>query len=170
MSSFFWFEATIFPRIFPSHKRAPERETGKPLEAAFKLALEPGAVDPNKAPNPLCKALAQAVVAESKRDMAGFLAAARALYPQVKDYDTKKTPFGRAVLLEVLRNRGEGFDKIDFQAEVVADQLKQLDPAHVRQAQITYHHTELLAMHETESLSAIECCLYIVPAQGHELR
>jgi len=100
-----------------------------PLEAAFKEALDPNAVDPNKAPNPLCKALAQVVIAEDKKDQAGFLGAARALYPLVKDYDTKKTPFGRVALLLALGNRQDSFEKIDFQLEVVADQLKQFNPA-----------------------------------------
>jgi len=99
-----------------------------PLEQAFQRALDPNRVTPDKAPTPFCKALAQAIVAEDKRDKNGFLKAARELYPLVKDYEAKKTPFGKAALRVALTNRQNGVDKIDFQCEVLADQLKTFAP------------------------------------------
>jgi len=97
-----------------------------PIEAAFRRAMDTDAVDPNRAPNPLCKALALAVVAEEARDGKAFAQQARALYPMVKDYEAKKTPFGRAVLEFILKNRTDRFDTTDFQIEAVRDQLARL--------------------------------------------
>ncbi|HUT32654.1 MAG TPA: tetratricopeptide repeat protein [Planctomycetota bacterium] len=93
-----------------------------PLEQAFRRALDPKA-DPAKAPNGLCRALAEAIVAESEKSQGDFLKAARTLYPLVRDCDTKRVPFGRAILAYITRCRLDAFETIDFQAEALADQL-----------------------------------------------
>ncbi len=97
-----------------------------PLEGAFRRAMDAGAADPAKAPNPLCRAFALAMVAELGRDGGEFVKQARVLYPMVRDYAAKKTPFGRAVLEYILGNRLERFDTIDFQVEVVKEELARL--------------------------------------------
>lgn len=106
-----------------------------PLEEAIRRAADQGGPDPSKAPNPLCQALALTLAAEQTRNQAEFLKQARILYPLLKDYEAKKTPFGHAALLLVLANKPpangqpDGFDKAAFQAEALADLLAQYDPA-----------------------------------------
>ncbi|MCG3148814.1 MAG: Outer membrane protein assembly factor BamD [Verrucomicrobiae bacterium] len=95
------------------------------VDAAFKQALDPATGDPAKAPNPLCQHLAKAVVATRAKDTPGFLAAARAAYALLRDYDIKKTPSGSAALAYLLQSRPDAFD---FQAEILADQLTRYEP------------------------------------------
>ncbi|MBM4030351.1 MAG: tetratricopeptide repeat protein [Planctomycetes bacterium] len=99
-----------------------------PVEEAMRKAADSEG-EPKKAPNPLCQALAAALLAEHNRNQDEFLAQARALYPLLRDYEAKKTPFGRAALLAVLANRQDGIEKAEVQAEVLADQLARYDPA-----------------------------------------
>ena len=99
-----------------------------PVEEALRRGAD-SQPDPKKAPNPLCQALALAVLADRDRNQGEFLKHARALYPLLRDYAAKKTPFGRAALLLVLGNRQDGIEKVEFQAEVLADQLQQYNPA-----------------------------------------
>ncbi len=94
-----------------------------PLEEAFKQAMGSNAGDPNKAPNDLCKQLARATIAVREKNASAFMDAARAAYPAVRSTTAQKTPFGRAALVYLVRNRFDAFDTIDFQSEVVADQV-----------------------------------------------
>ncbi len=78
---------------------------------------------PPHAPDALCRALAEALVAEEAKNQEAFLKAARALYPLVRDCEAKRTPFGRVILTYLTRCRPLAFETIDFQAEALADQL-----------------------------------------------
>ena len=98
------------------------------LEAAFKQVMEPAVTDLTKAPDDLCRNLARARVALREKNQAEFLAAARAAYPLLRDYPERKTPFGRAALSFLLQNRLTVFDTLDFQCEVLADQLARGTP------------------------------------------
>ncbi|MBM4143935.1 MAG: tetratricopeptide repeat protein [Lentisphaerae bacterium] len=93
------------------------------LEAEFSKALDPKIVDPAKAPNDLCRNLARAVLAVSDRNLAAYQDAARAAYAAVRAYPAQKTPFGRATVRFLMQNRLDAFDTIDFQCEVLADQI-----------------------------------------------
>ena len=93
-----------------------------PLEEALRRAVDSGA-DVSKAPNALCRALAEAIAAEGKKDQGDFLKAARTLYPLLRDCDAKREPFGRETLLYITRCRLDAFETLDFQAEALADQL-----------------------------------------------
>ena len=96
-----------------------------PLEEQFKQVLDPALGDPTKGPTPLCQNLAKSAVALRARDNAAFLAAARATYALVRDYDTKRTPFGSMTLAFLLQPRPE---TVDFQLEILADQLTRYEP------------------------------------------
>ena len=98
-----------------------------PLEAAFKKALGAKAPDPGKAPNALCRDLAQTVMATRKKDANAFMAAARRVYPQVRDYDTKRTVMGKFTLQSLLRPAAE-MNVFPLQREILADQLASYDP------------------------------------------
>ena len=97
-----------------------------PLEEQFKQVLDPAISDPSKGPTPLCQYLAKAVVASRAKDSAAFLTAARGVYALVRDYDTKHTPFGSLALAFLLQPRP---DTVDFQLEILADQLTRYDSA-----------------------------------------
>ena len=96
-----------------------------PLEEQFKQLLDPATVDLSKGPTPLCQNLAKAVLALRAKDSAAYLVAARAIYAQVRDYDTKHTAFGSAALAFLLQPRP---DTVDFQFEILADQLTRYEP------------------------------------------
>jgi outer membrane protein assembly factor BamD (BamD/ComL family) len=99
-----------------------------PLEEAFRLSMDANQVDPAKAPSDLCRHLARTVVAARAKDAAAFQEAARAAYPLVRDYPVSKTPLGRAIFVYLLKNRLTTFDTLDFQCEVIADQLTRGTP------------------------------------------
>jgi len=84
--------------------------------------------DPGRAPNALCRHLAELYLADRADDAKGYLAAARRLYPLVKDYRKTKIPAGEKVYRELLAPR-EGFDLFDFHVEVLADRLDDFDAA-----------------------------------------
>ncbi len=76
-----------------------------PIEEAFKAVLK-GDGDPEKAPNDLCRRLAELALATRggrPADSAGKLVAA--IYPEVSDYARRQTPAGRAVWRWVLDSR-----------------------------------------------------------------
>ncbi|HRR83181.1 MAG TPA: hypothetical protein P5118_23600, partial [Planctomycetota bacterium] len=106
-----------------------------PIEEAIRRAADQAGPDASRAPSPLCQVFALTVAAEQNRNQAEFLKQARALYPLLKDCEAKKTPFGRAALLQVMANKppangqADGFDKLAFQTEALADLLTQYDPA-----------------------------------------
>ena len=94
----------------------------QPIEDAFtQLMASPG--EPAKGPDVLCQNLARAVLAVNQKNGEAYLAAARAVYPLVKDYAAKRTPFGRVILQYLVEQTGKDFDLFDFQREVLADQL-----------------------------------------------
>ncbi len=99
-----------------------------PLEEQFRQVKDAKISDLSKAPDDLCRHLARAMVAVREKNKDAFQEAARALYPLARDYEAKKIPYGRAALRYVLKNRFELFDTLDFQCEVVADQLTRGTP------------------------------------------
>ena len=98
-----------------------------PVEAAFKKVMQAKFGDPNRAPNPYCKHLAELIVARQKKNAGAFTAAGRKLYPLVKDYRARKIPLGKVVTANMLQAPHD-LDVFDFQLEVLADQLKGFDP------------------------------------------
>lgn len=95
-----------------------------PLENAFKKAMELKAPDLAKAPNPLCRSLAQAVLAKNGKDETAFLQPARTVYTAVKQYEQSKAPLAKAVLHYIAEPWDFNAMKIaDFQCEMLADQL-----------------------------------------------
>jgi TolA-binding protein len=96
------------------------------LTEAFTRALN-GPADTAKAPNPLCRGLAQLLWAGQQGQVTNYLAAARTVYPLVRDYDVKKTPYGASVLEYILATPRNVRGTAAFHAEVIADQAAQLD-------------------------------------------
>ncbi len=109
----------VNPRVAKLEKQLSQIS---PLEAAFQKVLGDKVGDPNRAPNPMCKELARAVIAAKAEDERTFVDAARKLYPMVKDYDSKKTLMGKKIL-SFLLNPSKNMDIFDFQVEVLTDQL-----------------------------------------------
>jgi len=98
-----------------------------PLEEAFKKALSETSYDATKAPNQLCAKTGEALAAARAKNRDGYLAAARAIYPQVKGYSTSKAPLGRSIMSFALR-AGAAMDVVDFQCEALTDQLSRYKP------------------------------------------
>jgi TolA-binding protein len=97
-----------------------------PLEEEFRKAFDPAvsaAVAPAKLADPLAVHIAACVRAYRAKKLDDFLAAARQAYALVRDYPDRKTPFGQATLMWLLQNRLDAFDTVDFQCEVIADQM-----------------------------------------------
>jgi outer membrane protein assembly factor BamD (BamD/ComL family) len=100
-----------------------------PLEELFRQARDPAKTgDLAKAPDEFNRLVARAVVAVREKNQTAFLEAARTLYPMLRDYPDKRTPYGRMVLSFLCRTRQEKFETLDFQMEVLADQLKRGTP------------------------------------------
>jgi TolA-binding protein len=89
-----------------------------PLEQAIRKARGPA--EPAKAPNELCRALAEMVMArqDPKADPA---AAERKVYQLVRDYPSKHTPCGADAFRIAAESRA--FNNLDVQVEMLADQL-----------------------------------------------
>ena len=96
-----------------------------PIEEQFKQVLDPVIGDFGKPPTSLCQSLAKIIIAVRVKDNAALLDAARATYALVRDYDTKRTPFGSVTLAFLLQPRPE---LLDFQFEILADQLTRYEP------------------------------------------
>jgi outer membrane protein assembly factor BamD (BamD/ComL family) len=93
-----------------------------PVEAALKQAeAEPG--DPAKAPNAVCRDLAQTWLALRQKNRDAYVQAGRSLYQAIRDYEVKKTPYGEALLGYLVANRLDRFDTFDLQREILADQV-----------------------------------------------
>lgn len=102
-----------------------------PLEDEFKKALDvnvSATADLAKLADPLAGHLARCVNAIKAKKLDDYLAAAREAYKLIRDYPEKKTPFGQATLTWLVTNRPASFDTIDFQREVIADQMAQWKP------------------------------------------
>ena len=108
---------------------AAEKATMELLEKTFQEVMADHAGDPAKAPNALCKNLSQLSLAVTAKDVNAYTAAARSLYAMVKDYNTAHTPWGKFIYGMLLDNRLEQLDTLDFQCEVLADQLTKADAA-----------------------------------------
>lgn len=102
---------------------APRLAQITPIEEAFKQVVSVEAGDPAKAPNPICKDLAQVLICIRDKNRDGFVQAGRSLYQAVRDYESKKTPYGNLLLGILAQNRLDRFDTFDFQCEMLADQL-----------------------------------------------
>ena len=95
-------------------------QIGPVTEALRKARNE---ADPAKAPNELCKAMAEAVLAERARRDDPRLRAERRLYELVKNYPTARTAYGRDVFGRIIPSRQRNFGNFDFQLAMLADQL-----------------------------------------------
>ncbi|MGI6496799.1 MAG: tetratricopeptide repeat protein [Kiritimatiellia bacterium] len=93
-----------------------------PLEDAFRAARE-ARIDPSKAPDDLCRAFSQCAAAIAAKDQAAYVAAARDLYGRIRDFESSRVPFGHWLIRWLASNRFEAFDTLDFQLEMLADQL-----------------------------------------------
>jgi len=93
------------------------------IEEMFRRCTDPKQVDPNKAPNELCRNLARAMVAQAAKNQPEFVKAARAIYAEVRNYREKRIPFGRAAFLFAVRNRLDAFDTLDLQLDLLAAEL-----------------------------------------------
>ncbi len=100
-----------------------------PLEELFRQVKDPAKTgDLSKAPDEFNRLVARAVVAAREKNQTAFFEAGRALYPLVRDYTDKRTPYGRMILLFLCKTRLEKFETLDFQLEMLADQLKRGTP------------------------------------------
>ena len=102
-----------------------------PVEEEFKKAFDvnvSASADLAKLADPLAGHLARCVNAIKAKKLDDYLAAAREAYKLIRDYPEKKTPFGQAALTWLLTNRPASFDTIDFQREVITDQMAQWKP------------------------------------------
>jgi len=97
-----------------------------PLQEALRAARAPA--DPSKAPNELCKAMAEAMIATYARDDATRIKAERRAYHQVKNYDKAATPCGRDVFQRISSGSARQQKNLDFQIEMLADQLASFRP------------------------------------------
>jgi len=90
--------------------------------------------DPNKGPNELCKLWARMAVAESAANGGAFVAAAKALYGQVKTPLRTRRPFARAAMAKMLapaQSRGgkaKGVNVFDLQCEILEGELAHWNP------------------------------------------
>lgn len=97
-----------------------------PIGQALREVMDPAVYSADKAPSPLCKQMALLREATNRRDRDAALAAARAAYALLRDYEANKLPFGRMCLAEVLRSRagsGSGVDISEINIEAFGDQL-----------------------------------------------
>jgi outer membrane protein assembly factor BamD (BamD/ComL family) len=110
--------------------KAVETKAGQiaALEPELRAVMDFKINAPAKATDPLAKALAETVDALQDKNKDAFYKSARAAYALVRDYQTKKTPFGNATIEYLLSARG-GIETFDLQLEILADQLKLMDPA-----------------------------------------
>lgn len=93
------------------------------VETAFKEVMNINVFNAEKAPNPLCKNIALAVISIREKKQDDFIKIARQIYPEIKDYAVKKTPWGSAILKFLTSNHQDSMDTLDFQLEVLSDQL-----------------------------------------------
>jgi TolA-binding protein len=102
-----------------------------PVEEEFKKAFDvnvSASADLAKLADPLAGHLARCANAIKAKKLDDYLAAAREAYKLIRDYPEKKTPFGQATLTWLVTNRPASFDTIDFQRELIADQMAQWKP------------------------------------------
>ena len=91
-----------------------------------------GPADTSKAPNPLCKALADYHLAETIRDTKKADAAEAAVYALIRNFAPQKTPFGRDAFIRITtynNNAKRGAGNWDLQVQMLADQLADYDPS-----------------------------------------
>ncbi len=96
------------------------------LEPELRAVMDNKVNDPSKAKDPLAKALAEAVEAVQNKNKDAYTKAAKAAYALVRDYQTKKTPYGNATIEYLMTAKG-GIETFDLQLEFLADQLKLMD-------------------------------------------
>ncbi len=137
-------------------KKAKDRKV-KDLKAQLKAATDLQATlrkvrtgaEVAKAPNPLCRSVAEMVSALNERDHKKYLQAAHRVYKLVRQYEDKKTPYGRALVAKVSEARGQKFEELDLQLTVLADQLAQMDSEEVPEGAETAMR-EILGSHSYE--------------------
>ncbi len=96
-----------------------------PIEAAFKEVQSSGG-DPSKAPNALCRHMAELVLAERRKDPEAYAKAAQALYPLIRNYPDGRTPFA-AACFEYVYSSSRSVDTLPVQLAALEDLLKGYD-------------------------------------------
>ncbi|MEX1074988.1 MAG: hypothetical protein WED27_00895, partial [Pirellulales bacterium] len=97
-----------------------------PLEEEFKKAFDvnvPTAADWSPLADPLAMHLGRCVQAIREKKLDAYVASAREAYKLVRNFPIQKSPFSSAAFRWLLTNRFDAFDIVDFQAEVIADQI-----------------------------------------------
>ena len=97
-----------------------------PLEEEFKKAFDvnvSAAVDWAALADPLAMHLGRCVQAIREKKLDAYVASAREAYKLVRNFPVQKSPFGSAAFRWLLTNRFDAFDIVDFQSEVIADQI-----------------------------------------------
>jgi TolA-binding protein len=102
-----------------------------PLEEEFKKAFDvnvPAGADWAKLADPLAMHLGRCVQAAREKKADAYVAGGREAYKLIRAYFDKKTPFGGPALNWLLSSGATGLEIVDFQAEVVADQIAAWQP------------------------------------------
>ncbi|MCX5661804.1 MAG: tetratricopeptide repeat protein [Planctomycetota bacterium] len=97
------------------------------LEKEFAAVSDPKITDLNKAPDPLSRKLADCVAAVNAKKLDEFLKSGREAYALVREWDTKRVPFGAAAMGWLAATRLEAFDTFDLQTEILVDQIARLN-------------------------------------------
>ena len=116
-------QAELYGMVTEEHLK----QTG-PLRDALAKVVNPGVSAAAKPPTPLCAKMAAAYRALAKGKTA-FPKAAQDAYQGLKLFRSRRTPYGAASIEWLLRNRLTVVDTIDFQCQVLADQLAFYDPS-----------------------------------------
>lgn len=122
--------------VLAKYKDAPAVNASEisAIEEAFQAALNTASFNPEKAPNALCGNLANLLAAARDGNKNEYEKQGREIYAQFKDFEVKKTPYGAGMVQLVVSNRLESFDTLDFQLEILADQLSRWTPQAPTQA------------------------------------
>jgi len=97
-----------------------------PVIDAIRRLREPA--KPDKAPNALCKAMAELRLAENARDAAKRSTAARAAYQMVRRYAQTKTPYGKDAFNRITEPNQRLKINLALSLEMLADQLADYKP------------------------------------------
>ena len=111
--------AELDARLKKAEKDANDIAT---IGQSLKNARNDKAFAPERAPNPLCRNVATAMSAAYAGDKAGFAKAVADIYPSVRDYRTKKTPLGHAIM-KFLAKPPREVASIDQQAQMLSHLL-----------------------------------------------
>lgn len=110
-------------------------DLAKAIDQAFTAQLaENATANAGKVPSSICKDLSEVLDAQRNGDAAAYVVPARRVYAAVKTYNEAKPAFGGAAFRFILNapmdpaSRKPVIDILDFQCEVLDDQLKAYKP------------------------------------------